>query len=193
MPARTTKMFLEFVLPHLRQMQVVAQQYVSRAADVNDLVQESLLRAWRSFSSAQGRPYERAWLFTIMRNVAWEWHRTATRRVRLVPFPDSELTEVASPDSEEPFAQLQAMDEDCFREFLDERIVAALEALEPLFGEVVVLSVAGELSYREIAEVLGCPVGTVMSRMARARRILRERLADFAPGRRHARRREHDV
>lgn len=191
-PVPATRMFLEFVQPQLRQMYVVARQYVNGENEANDLVQESLLRAWRSFSSAQGRAYQRAWLFAIMRNVAWEWHRTATRRVRLVPFPDSELTEVASQNPEEPFAQLRAMDETRFREFLDDRILAALEALETPFREVVVLSVAGELSYREIAEVLGCPVGTVMSRMARARRILRERLAEFAQPRQR-RRAQHDV
>lgn len=186
------KRFLEFIRPHLRRMHVVARQYVSGASEADDLVQESLLRAWRSFSLAQERTYQRAWLFTILRNVAWEWHRTATRRVRLITFPDSELTEVASQDPEEPFAQLRAMDESRFREFLDDRIVAALEALEPQFREVVVLSVAGELSYREVAEVLGCPVGTVMSRMARARRTLREQLAEFAQPRRR-RRAQHEV
>ena len=54
------------------------------------------------------------------------------------------------------------------------------DALVPEFREVVVLSVAGGLNYREVADVLDCPVGTVMSRMARARRLLRERLADYA-------------
>ena len=57
---------------------------------------------------------------------------------------------------------------------------AALDALEPSFREVVVLSVVGDLTYREVAQVLDCPMGTVMSRMARARRALRERLADYA-------------
>jgi RNA polymerase sigma-70 factor (ECF subfamily) len=193
MPALKTRTFLELVQPHVRRMYVVARQYVSGADEANDLVQESLLRAWRSFSLARGRTYQRAWLFTILRNVAREWHRAGKRRVRLVPCPNSELTEIASSDPGGPFCQLSGMDESRFREFLDDRIVAALEALEPRFREVVVLSVAGGLSYREIAEVLGCPVGTVMSRMARARRTLREQLAEFAQPRRRARRAEHDV
>jgi RNA polymerase sigma-70 factor (ECF subfamily) len=72
------------------------------------------------------------------------------------------------------------MSEAHFYEFLDDRLVAALEELDPPNREVVVLSVAGGLNYREIGEVLDCPMGTVMSRMARARRALRERLAEFA-------------
>ena len=72
------------------------------------------------------------------------------------------------------------MSEAAFRELLDDRLTRALDALAPAFREVVILSVAGDLTYREIARVLDCPVGTVMSRMARARRALRERLADVA-------------
>jgi len=72
------------------------------------------------------------------------------------------------------------MSEEQFREFLDATIAQALDALEAPAREIVILSVAADLSYREIAEVLDCPIGTVMSRMARARRALREHLADFS-------------
>ena len=64
------------------------------------------------------------------------------------------------------------MSEEQFREFLDDKIAAALDALDPPFREVIILSVAGDLTYKEVAAVLDCPVGTVMSRMARARRTL---------------------
>jgi RNA polymerase sigma-70 factor (ECF subfamily) len=110
----------------------------------------------------------------------------ATRRVRIVPHDQAELTELAAVDLSEPLLPLPSMDEASFYEFLDDRIVAALELLEPQYREVIVLSVAGGLNYREIGEVLDCPIGTVMSRMARARRALREQLADYAPSRDHA-------
>jgi RNA polymerase sigma-70 factor (ECF subfamily) len=177
------ELFLSYVQPHWRRLHVVARQYVSSESDVLDLVQETLLRAWRSFSPSEEKTYRRAWLFVIMRNIVWEWHRTAGRRVRLVVVPDAELTEVASPDLTEPLSPLPTMDEERFREFLDDRSVAALDQLEPPFREVIILSVAGELNYREIADVLGCPMGTVMSRMARARRALREQLAGYATSR----------
>ncbi len=169
--------FLSYVEPHWRRLQVVARQYVARDQDAGDLVQETLLRAWRSFCPTEERTYRRAWLFVIMRNIALEWQRNAARKVKLILVADSELTELAPADPTGPLCPLPQMDEQAFREFLDQRIVAALDALEAPFREVIILSVAGDLSYREIARVLDCPVGTVMSRMARARRALRERLA----------------
>lgn len=172
--------FLRFVRPHWRGMHQVARRYVAGSEDVRDLVQETLLRAWRSFAPGGDRSYGRAWLYVIMRSAVVDRQRTAGRRIKLVPVADSELTELAPTDLTEPFAALPALDEARFREFLDDRIAAALDRLEPAFREVVILSVAGDLSYREIATVLDCPVGTVMSRMARARRALRDSLGAFA-------------
>ncbi|MEE8170517.1 MAG: sigma-70 family RNA polymerase sigma factor [Phycisphaerae bacterium] len=170
------------VQPLRRPLYLSALQYVSES-DAADLVQEALLRAWRNFAPSDERTYRRAWLFVILRNVALEWRRTAARRVRLVPVTDAELTDPAPSDLSEPPAPFPPLDEQQFREFLDQRIVAALDGLEPPYREVLVLSVAGGLSYREIGDVLDCPLGTVMSRMARARGRLRERLADYARSR----------
>jgi RNA polymerase sigma-70 factor (ECF subfamily) len=178
--SESAEMFVRYVRPHWRQLHVVARRYTAGEHDAHDLVQETLLRAWRSFSLTEERAHKRAWLFVIMRNVAAEWHRTARRRIALVPMPVSELTELAPSDLTEPFAPLPSMDEGRFREFLGDRLAAAFDALEAPFREVILLSVAGDLTYREIAEVLDCPVGTVMSRMARARRTLRERLSESA-------------
>ncbi len=172
--------FLVLLNPHRRRLSAVARQYAAGPDDAAELVQETLLRAWRFFSANPQTVVCRAWLVVILRRIAAEWHRTAQRRIRLAPADRVELTEPAAPDPGEPFPALPAMDEERFREFLDDRVVAALEALEPLYREVVVLSVAGGLYYREIAETLDCPVGTVMSRMARARRGLRDRLSQYA-------------
>ena len=172
--------FCRQVKPHWMSLHLVARRYVTGPVDAGDLVQETLLRAWRSFSPESGRTFGRAWLFVIMRSAVADWHRTASRRIKLVPAADAELTELAAADLTEPFAGLGAMSEQHFREFLDDRVVAALDELEPAFREVVILSTAGDLNYREIAEVMDCPMGTVMSRMARTRRLLRERLADYA-------------
>ncbi len=176
MPSGVRNSFAALVRPYWQGLRSTARQYVG-SSDTEDLVQETLMRAWRAFEAASDREYSRAWLFVILRNVALEWHRSASRRIRIIPQAPSELTELQADDWTAPLASLPATSEFAFRGMLSDHIVAALDAIEPVFREVIVLSVAGELSYREIADVIDCPIGTVMSRMARARRMLRERLS----------------
>ena len=172
--------FMGHLRPVWAGLHAVARQYVMHEQEACDLVQETLLRAWRNFSVAEDRAYHRAWLMTIMRHIAIEWQRTRQGRLRMLPMADSELTELVPADPTEPFSSYPSLSEDGFRDFVDERIVSALEQLSDPFREVIVLSAIGGLNYREVAEVLDCPVGTVMSRMSRARRSLREKLTDFA-------------
>ena len=178
--SETAEAFLRYIRPHWHPLNSVARRYTVEVEGARDLVQETLLHAWRAFSPTEQGAYKGSWLFVIMRNVALDWQRKAQRRIKLCLSSQSELTEISPADPTEPFAPLPAMDEQRFREFLDDRVAAALDALDAPFREVIVLSVAGDLTYREVAAVLDCPVGTVMSRMARARRALRERLSQFA-------------
>ena len=175
-----TDIFMRYIQPHWKVLHIVARQYVVSEADANDLVQETLLKAWKSFSSTEEREYRRAWLFVIMRNIVLDWQKRDKHRIKLSLVAHSELTEIAASDLNEPLCQMPVMDEERFLQFVDDRIIAALDAIDPAFREVIILSVAGGLKYIEIAKVLDCPLGTVMSRMARARKKLRERLADFA-------------
>lgn len=182
----TRDIFIRYVSPRCRRLHLVAQQYVACEEDAHDLVQEAMLRAWQRFSVIEERTHSPSWLFVILRHVAIDWQRTANRRIKLVPILHGELTDLADTDLTEPFCPFPTMTEEAFREFLDDRVATALDALDPSFREVILLSVIGELTYREIAEVLDCPLGTVLSRMARARRALRERLADYAASHRIA-------
>lgn len=178
--SETETAFLRLVHPCWRRLHLVARNYAGNAEAARDLVQETLLRAWAAYNPGEDRSYREGWLFVIQRRIAAERARHAQRGVSLEPVEHDELTELVGADLTEPFEAFPSSTEDKFREFLDRNIVAALDALEPVYREVVVLSVVADLSYREIAEVLGCPLGTVMSRMARARRALRERLASLA-------------
>jgi len=179
----TAEMFLRFVQPHYQRLHRVSRQYVMSEEDARDLVQETLLRAWGVFQPTEEKTYRRAWLFKIMRHIACDWWRLQQRRVRLTHVPDEELTQLAPSDLGEPYCPLPNMDEQQFRQFLDDQVAAALDRLHDAHREVLIFSVVGELNYREIAGVLECPMGTVMSRMARARRALREELADYARSR----------
>ncbi len=172
--------FLQLVRPCWRRLHLVARNYAATSEGARDLVQETLLRAWAAYRPGEGQSYREGWLFVIQRRIAAEWARQSHRRIRLKLVENEELTDLVGAELSEPFESLPPTTEAQFREFLDQYAVVALDSLEPSFREVLLLSVAAELSYREIADVLGFPLGTVMSRMARARRDLREKLADAA-------------
>jgi RNA polymerase sigma-70 factor (ECF subfamily) len=130
------------------------------------VVQEAFLRAFRFFPSFRGGD-PRAWLLTIVRNACWTWLRA--NRAREVA--------TALEDVDEPVDVAASVEEDLVRRADGPRLKRALDQLPGEFREVIVLRELEELSYREIAEVAGVPVGTVMSRLARARRRLQSALA----------------
>ena len=137
--------------------------------DAEDVVQEAFLRAYRFFPSFRGTD-PRAWLLAIVRNSCWTFLRA--NRSREVPSLD---------EADEPVDGAASPEENLVRRADGARVTHALDELIPEFREVLVLREMEELSYREIAEVVGIPVGTVMSRLARARRRLQAALARAVP------------
>ena len=160
--------FREAALPYLDDAYTLARYLLRNAADAEDAVQECYLRAFRHFDSYRG-PAMKPWLFAILRNVCRaEYARRATAPTSAIEdVPESaEQAPLWHEAEETPEAQLlRRWDADTIR-----RLVAALA--EP-FRETFVLREIQNLSYREIAEVAEVPVGTVMSRLARARAMLR--------------------
>ena len=130
------------------------------------MVQEAFLRAYRFFPSFRGSD-ARAWLLTIVRNACWTFLR-ANRAREVV---------AALEEADEPADGAASVEEDLVRRADGTRLRWALDELPGEFREVIVLRELEELSYREIAEVAGVPLGTVMSRLARARRRLQSALA----------------
>lgn len=159
--------FDRFVVPEIDVLLRVARTIVSRPADAEDLVQDTLLRAYKGIESFDGR-HPRAWLLTIMRNA----HINGVRRRRpeLLDDPDRDLDRLGQDDAPGPEAIVVG-------ETFDAVVVDALAALPEKFGRVVTLVDVDGLSYAEAAEVLGIPIGTVMSRLHRARSRIRDRLA----------------
>ena len=160
--------FRELALPHLDDVYTLARYLLRDAADADDAVQECYLRALKHFHTYRG-PAIKPWLFAILRNVCHaEYARRATAAVPSVDdLPESaEQTPLWHEVQETPEAQLlRRWDSDTVR-----RLIATLA--EP-FRETFVLREIQNLSYREIADVAEVPVGTVMSRLARARAMLR--------------------
>jgi RNA polymerase sigma-70 factor (ECF subfamily) len=160
--------FRDAALPHLDDVYTLARYLLRDAADAEDAVQECYLRALKHFDSYRG-PAMKPWLFAILRNVCRaEYARRAsspTAPIEDVP-EDAAQTPLWHDAPETPEAQmLHRWDASTIR-----RLV---EALAEPFRETFVLREIHELSYREIADVVGAPVGTVMSRLARARAMLR--------------------
>jgi RNA polymerase sigma-70 factor (ECF subfamily) len=161
--------FRDAALPHLDDLYTLARYLLHDAADAEDAVQECYLRALRHFDTFRG-PAIRPWLFAILRNIC---RSEFARRSRAALTMDGETDEdensaplwqdaPASPEAE----MLHQRDAEAVR-----RLVAELP--EP-FREAIVLREINDLSYQQIADVVGAPIGTVMSRLARARSMLRQ-------------------
>ena len=160
--------FRETALPYLDDAYTLARYLLRDANDAEDAVQECYLRAFKHFDSYRG-PAMKPWLFAILRNVCYAEYarRKAAPTNTIEDAPESaEATPLWHEAQETPEAQLlRRWDGDTIR-----RLIAALA--EP-FRETFVLREIQNLSYREIADVAEVPVGTVMSRLARARAMLR--------------------
>ena len=164
--------FAELALPLFDSLFNFACWLAQDRSEAEDLVQETYAKALAGFSSFEPGTNFRAWIFRILRN-AFLNSRTglaATRTVALEDELETEATTVrASEETPESIFIFHA-NEQAIRE--------AIEHLPVPFREVLLLADIEEMSYREISDTLGIPAGTVMSRLARARRILRENLRD---------------
>jgi RNA polymerase sigma factor (sigma-70 family) len=166
-------------LPHLDAAYNLARWLARAPGEADDVVQEAMLRAFRAYDGRRGADVK-PWLLAIVRNC---FLSAAERRLReagrRAPGDADEWAEtIAAPAADEPLAA-------SIREQQSRALDAALATLAPDFREVLVLREIEELSYREIAEVLDVPVGTVMSRLARARAALRACWHDDDGGRDH--------
>ena len=167
------KLFEQTVLPHLDAAYNLARWLTGNDHDAQDVAQEASLRAFRFFGKFRGEN-PRAWLLTIVRNVFYTWLRKNRPPENTVEFDDETLT------AEDVLANAEAVN----AHFADAEAVRRAIAELPLeFREIVVFREMEGFSYKEIAELAEVPIGTVMSRLARARKLLQKRLAgEFNPG-----------
>jgi len=159
--------FEQAVLPHLDAAYNLARWLTHNDADAEDVVQEAYLRAFRFFGGFHGED-GRAWLLGIVRNTTYTWMQR-NRSAQLNMPLDDEVHEVKSADLNPEALLLQKADAQMLRR--------AVEELPVEFREVLVLRELDEMSYKQIAEVADLPLGTVMSRLARARKRLQQILA----------------
>lgn len=162
--------FEAVVLPHLSAAYGLARYLMRNDSDADDVVQEAFLRALKYFGGfrGEGASQSRAWLLAIVRNMAHTWRRRLHTGSSTTEFDETVHSEAIA--DEHPGSALSRRD-------LRETLAEVLDRLPPEFREVIVLREMEGLSYKEISEVADVPVGTVMSRLSRARKRLQEALS----------------
>jgi RNA polymerase sigma factor (sigma-70 family) len=162
--------FEAVVLPHLSAAYRLARYLTRNDADADDVVQEACLRALKYFGGfrGEGAGQSRSWLLTIVRNMAHTWRGRHRADASATEFDETVHSEAMTGDHPDALARSDARD----------ALAHALDHLPPDFREVIVLREIEGLSYKEISEVVDVPVGTVMSRLSRARKRLQDALID---------------
>jgi RNA polymerase sigma-70 factor (ECF subfamily) len=171
--------FVRDVLPLVDQLYRAARRYTRTAADAEDLVQETIVKAYAGFHLFRAGTNVRAWLFRIMTNTWISSYRSAQRRVDEVLTAD--IADTRSSEAAHPSAELAVLEH-----MGDDEVRDALQALPEGQRLVVYYADVEGFRYKEIAEILDTPLGTVMSRLHRGRANLRALLMDFAAARGYA-------
>ena len=165
-------LFEEMIMPHMNSAYNLARWLTRNESDARDVVQEAYLRAFRFFDAFKGGD-GRAWLLAIVRNACASWRRKGSNESLGMAF-DERMHAV---DRQERNVETDLVERSRLRSLED-----CIEALPPEYREAIVMRELEEMSYREIAEATAAPIGTVMSRLSRARARLQDCVRAAAGG-----------
>jgi RNA polymerase sigma-70 factor (ECF subfamily) len=175
--------FEQVVMPHLDSAYNLARWLTRNDADAQDVVQEAMLRAFKYFDGFDGQ-YGHAWLLKIVRNTCFTWLRENRSHNDAVPLEDN----LDAVDRDASALQINAQGLGRSPELVvgdlrdARRLDALIEELPAAYREVIIMREMDDLSYQEIADITGMPMGTVMSRLARARQMLQTGLRKLGYG-----------
>jgi RNA polymerase sigma-70 factor, ECF subfamily len=173
--------FADLAMEHMDSLYAGALRMTRHPADAEDLVQETYLKAYRGFGGFEEGTNLKAWLFRILTNTFINRYRQQKRRPDESDIDDVEDFYLYRRLGGIDEARISKSAEDVlFELFTDDEVKAALEALPETFRMAVLLADVEGFSYKEIAEILDIPIGTVMSRLHRGRKALQKRLYQFA-------------
>jgi len=173
--------FERLTLPHLQALYRLAVRLKGTPQDAEDLVQETYVKALRAFPTLRQPDRVKSWLFQILSRLVLDHHRSEPREIAMGDL--EELDRFSLYDlvwEEDPFPYSDHLHDDFLAQFEDEEIRGALLGLPEAYRLPVVLLYVEDMSYRELAEVLRCPIGTVMSRLHRGRKLLERKLWECA-------------
>ncbi len=179
--------FEDLVAPHLDSFLLAARRLTSTDADAEDLSQDALVKAYRAFDRFQPGTNFRAWLVRILANAAIDRFRRRGRSPESFSFDEAFPSK---PEAQEINPPLEAA---ALERFLPDEVLHALDRLRPEHRILIVLRDLQDLSYKEIAEAVGIPIGTVMSRLFHARSALRDELKSYAESEGYLRRTEPEM
>lgn len=164
-------------LPHMSALYNFALRMTGDPDDADDLVQETFLKAFRFFDKFEKGTNCKAWLFRILKNSYINDYRKQSKEPNKVDYEDIEnfYENIRSSD-----VKSSHLEEDVFNNLLDDNISAAISSLPEDFRTVIILSDIEGFTYEEIADFVDCPIGTVRSRLHRARKMLYARLLKYA-------------
>lgn len=169
---RKKKEFEEVALQYMDSLYNAAMRMTRDGDDAQDLVQDAYLRAYRFFDKFQKGTNFKAWLFKILKNVYINKYRKEIKQPQML--------EVSDVEASGGLSAKKTPEDEIFNSLLDDDVTSAIDELPEEFRLAIVLSDLEGLSYKEIAEILDCPIGTVMSRLHRGRRLLRDSLYEYA-------------
>jgi len=175
--AQNDAVFNDELLPHADALHTFAYHHTYNEVDASDLVQETYLKAYRFIDKYTPGSNAKAWLFKILRNSYINQHRKKSRKPKQVDY--EEMVTFHDSDSAKGLGYVD-LREEIFDQEMGDEVSIALEALPEDFKTVIILCDIEDFSYEEISKIVDIPIGTVRSRLFRARNALKEKLANYA-------------
>lgn len=178
-PQAPSSEFEGLTLEYMDALYGAALRLTRSPKDAEDLVQDTYMKAFRFFDTFEKGTNIKAWMFKILTNTFINKYRRKVKEREIAEAPPEDIVLDRFVSTEQVRA-LQEPENDFFGKLLSDEVVEALDEVPVDFRMVVILADIQDFSYKEIAEIVGCPVGTVMSRLFRGRRILQNHLYEYA-------------
>ncbi len=177
MKDRKAKIFTEEFFPQIEALNNFAYHLTYNQTDAEDLVQETFLKAYRFIDKYDEGTNAKAWLFRILKNAFINEYRKKSKAPQAV---DIDQANLLKDEDEKAFKGFNDLREEMFQNMMGDEITNAINTLQEDFRTVILLCDVEDFTYEEIATILEIPIGTVRSRLHRARNLLREKLRNYA-------------